>query len=305
MPIATPADMSSSTAHADASAPTWQCVLICWGTRYDTALINNLVRSISAQSSQVPRFVLISDRERPDLLDGVQLVRFPARWLDEPLRRSGCQAKLVMFEKGIVPEDLPALYVDLDTIVLGDLARAQTLMSAPQDVAILKSAILTFGPIGRALHRWTNGKRYARGNSSFVVYHPAHCHFIAERFMALYAQHPNFEFRPMVADERFISWVAQPHMRRIPASFAVKFPGEYMFYWGWWLYVKARLPWVRSRRAGLAAVTLNGLMIKPERLLTMQEGETLVDEKSRKLIWSRKTLGAMQAKIRSYYAQVL
>jgi len=284
------------------AGPVWQCVLICWGDKYPTSIINNLASSIAANAASKPRFVLISDRERADLMPGIELVRFPEYWLDAPLRRAGCQAKLVMFEKGIVPEDLPAIYVDLDTIILGDMSRGLALMENRQTVAILQSAIIPFGWLGRFLYRLTNKRRYARGNSSFVVYHPAECHYIAEQFRALYAQHPRFEFRPMVADERFISWVAQEHMKRIPNSFAVKFPGEFMFYWSFWLYVKALLPWVRHRRQALVAVTLNGLMIKPEKLLSLQEGDVIVDEKSRKLIWSSKTLGFMQSKIRAFYA---
>ncbi|MFW2354244.1 hypothetical protein [Hydrogenophaga sp.] len=284
------------------TAPTWQCVMICWGTKYSTALINNLVRSIAEKASSQPRFILISDRERPDLADRIELVRFPEFWLQDRLKTSGCQAKLVMFDHGIVPTDLPAIYVDLDTIVLGDLGAGLELMQNSKTVAILQSAIIPFGWIGRTLYRWTKRRRYARGNSSFVIYHPAECHFIAERFKALLEQNPGLEFRPMAADERFISWVAQEHMVRIPNSFAVKFPGEFMFYWGFWLYIKARLPWVRSRRQSLVAVTLNGLMIKPEKLLSLKEGDVIVDEKSRKLIWSEKTLGFMRSKIQAFYA---
>lgn len=285
--------------------PSWQCVLICWGTKYGTPLINNLIRNIAAQAASVPRFVLITDAEKPDLLAGVHCVRFPDYWLQEPLKRSGCHAKLVMFEKGILPEDLPALYVDLDTIVMGDLQQGLSIMDSPQTVAILQSSIIPFGALGRLRYRMTQGRHYARGNSSFVVFHPAHNHFIAERFRDLFARHPDFGFRPMIADERFISWVAQPHMKAIPSSFAVKFPGEFMFYWGWWLYVRALLPWVRARRRRLAAVTLNGLMIKPEKLLELHDGDRIVDEKGRALIWSPHTLGAMQERIRRYYAESL
>jgi hypothetical protein len=279
--------------------------MICWGTKYSTALINNLIHNIASKASSVPRFVLITDAHKPDLMDGVQTVPFPAYWLQAPLKRSGCQAKLVMFEKGILCEDLPALYVDLDTIVLGDLQPGLSLMDTPQTVGLLQSAIIPFGPLGRLRHRLSKGKHYARGNSSFVIFHPAHNHFIAERFRELFAQHPSFEFRPMIADERFISWVAQPHMKAIPSTFAVKFPGEFMFYWGWWLYVRALLPWVRARRNQLAAVTLNGLMIKPEKILQLQDGDRLTDEKGRVLVWSPHTLGPMQQRIRQYYANIL
>jgi len=282
--------------------PKWQCVLVCWGDKYGVDIINRVVSGVLAHSPNPPRFVLITDRDRPGLLDGVACVPFPEHWLQPALKRSGCQAKLVMFEQGILSTDLPAIYIDLDTIVLGDMSRLLRLLHTPKHVAILQSAIIPFGGFARWLYRVTKGKKYARGNSSVVVFHPAHCHYIAQEFLQLFSQFPHFEFRPMIADERFISWVAQPHMLAIPSSDVVKFPGEYMFYWPWWLYIKAKLPWVKRRRNGQLAVTLNGLMIKPEKLLALQEGGIIVDEKNRKLVWSPSTLGPMQQTIANYYA---
>lgn len=286
------------------TTPSWQCVLICWGEKYGVDIINRLVDSVAEQSRLPPRFVLITDRNHPGLRPQVQCVAYPERWLAAPLKRSGCQAKLVMFEEGILATDLPAIYIDLDTIVLGDMGRLLLLLRSPQTVAILHSAIIPFGPLGRWLHRRTKGRRYARGNSSVVVFHPAHCHFIAHEFMRHYAQYPQLEFRPMIADERFISWVAQPYMRAIPKTEVVKFPGEYMFHWPAWLYIKAWLPWVRKRRAGQLAVTLNGLMIKPERLLALEDGDVITDEKGRHLVWSERTLGPMKNTILRFYASL-
>jgi hypothetical protein len=137
-----------------------------------------------------------------------------------------------------------------------------------------------------------------------VVFHPAECHYVAETFRSLYAQYPDFGFRPMVADERFISWVAQTHMKKLPNSLIVKFPGEFMFPWRWWLYVKAQLPWVRARRAKLAAITLNGLLIKPEMLVELKQGEIVIDNKSRQLVWSRLTMGNFYQDIKKYYQYI-
>jgi hypothetical protein len=279
----------------------WQCVLICWGDKYGVDIINRLVASVELHCTCRPRFVLITDRDRPGLPAHVQCVPFPEHWLEPALKRSGCQAKLVMFEEGILQTDLPAIYIDLDTIVMGDMSRLLALQHTPQSVAILPSAILPFGALARWLYARTRQRKYARGNSSVVVFHPAHCHYIASRFRALYVQFPEFGFRPMIADERFISWVAQAHMQAISKAHVAKFPGEYMFYWSWWLYVKARLPWVKARRRAQLAVTLNGLMIKPERLLALSEGDVIVDEKNRKLVWSRHTLGSMQETILCFY----
>ncbi len=134
-----------------------------------------------------------------------------------------------------------------------------------------------------------------------VVFHPAECHYIAESFRILNDQYPDLDFRPMVADDKFISWVAQPYMKKLPKTLIVKFPGEFMFPWRWWLYVKAWLPWVRRRRRHLVAITLNGMFIKPEKLITLGNGEIVVDDKLRQLVWSETTLGDLRSKIFTYY----
>jgi hypothetical protein len=295
------ADLPGMTNSSSALSPTWQCVMVCWGDKYSVELINHLMAQIEHHAQTPPRFVLICDQPKPGLRPGAMMRNFPDFFLTPIFKKSGCQAKLAMFEKGVLPEDLPAIYIDLDTIVLGDISKGLKLMDTRQTVAMLPSAIIPFGPIGRTLWKWTDKKNYARGNSSMVLFHPAECHYVAETFRNLFAQHPEFGFRPMVADERFISWVAQPHMKKLPKTLIVKFPGEFMFPWRWWLYVKAWLPWVRSRRAQLTAITLNGLLIKPEMLLQLTEGEVVVDNKSRQLVWSPATMGDYYHRIREYY----
>jgi len=275
--------------------------MVCWGDKYPVSLINHLMTQIERHAASCPRFVLICDQAKPGLREDAITRDFPPFFLNPLFKKGGCQAKLAMFEKGVLPEDLPSIYIDLDTIVIGDISAGLRLMDSSQTVAMLPSAIIPFGPIGRTLWKWTRKKRYARGNSSMVVFHPAQCHYVAETFRNLYAQYPDFGFRPMVADERFISWVAQAHMKKLPKSLIVKFPGEFMFPWRWWLYVKAQLPWVRARRAKLAAITLNGLLIKPEMLVELAHGAIVVDNKSRQLVWSPATMGHYYQDIQHYY----
>lgn len=284
---------------------TWQCVMVCWGDKYPTRLINHLAETIARFAASPARFVLITDRDHPQLLATIETRLFPEFFYRPPMRRSGCQAKLAMFEEGLLPTDLPAVYVDLDTVVSGDMSQLIGQMRNRKSVLMLQSAVVPFGPLGRAIWRWSDGKRYARGNSSVMAFHPAECHFIARRFRELDAQYPDFGFRPMIADERFISWAAQPHMIAVPNWFAVKFPGEFMFPWKLWLYVKAMLPWVRRRRERQVAVTLNGMSIKPEKLLELADGEVVVDEKGRKLVWSERTMGAAKKRIVDFYAGVV
>lgn len=282
-------------------SPEWQCVMVLWGSKYPVSLVNHQVARIRALSHRTARFLLITDRHR-DGLDPVVVQReFDPFFLNPKFLGPGCQAKLTVFATGVVPTDLPAVFVDLDTVILGDISRAITLLDTKDRVRILPSAVLPFGPIGRFFHRNFKGRRYARGNSSIILWQPGRCDYIAEGFRSRYEANGDLSFRPMIADERFISWSAQSHMARIPDDFAVKFPNDFMHPSRRWLLLKASLPWVRRRRAKLAAVTLPGEDIKPERLLSLSDGAEIRDRKNRVLIWSEAALGPVKAQIEDYY----
>lgn len=280
----------------------WQCVLIAWGDKYPVALINRLAQTIVNQSKCAPKMVLITDQPQAAWLSFIQVIAFPAYWNQPVFKTSGCHAKLVMFDQGVLEPDRPAIYVDLDTVIKGNMQALLGLLREPSSVAILPSAILRFGRFSRLLYRITDKRRYARGNSSIVVFHPAHCHYIAQQFKTFFARYPDFSFRPMIADERWISWVAQPFMQAVPHAMVTKFTAEYMHPLRLWLLIKAYLPWVRQRRQKQIAVTLNGLLIKPEKLLSLEEGAVIIDEKNRKMIWSTRTLGHMKKDLLQAYA---
>lgn len=283
----------------------WQAVLIAWGDRYPVAEINLLARSIRAPARGLQRIVLITDRDRPGLDPDISPVPFPPFFLAPRFLSGGCLAKLAMFAPGVVPDDLPAVYVDLDTVVMGDLGRLAPLIGQDgRAIAMLQSAVLPFGPLGRLVHRLTGGRRYARGNSSVLVWHPRHGTGIAALFQDMAARHPDRLPRPMLADERFVSWAAQDRMRAIPRSLAVKFPTEFMYPRLWIGRFLAALPWVRARRAGLIAITLPGEAVKGETLLATPEGAILTDIKGRRVEWSARSLGPLRDRLIAHYRRM-
>lgn len=281
--------------------PDWQCVLVAWGDKYPVEEINYLIANVRLYAATEPRFVLITDRERPGLDPAVETRDFPPFFGQDAFRSAGCHAKLAMFEAGVLPHDMPTIYLDIDTIVLGDVSRLFAHQKTRQSISLFQSAAVPFGPVGRFLYRVTGKRKYARGNSSLIVFCPSECTYVAEGFRDKVAQYPDFSFRPMVADERFISWIAQPHMQALPSTFAVKFPTEFMFPLAWFIYLRALLPLTRRRRAGLQVITLPGVDVKAEELLALHEGDVVTDRKGRKLIWSDRALGITRQRIIDYY----
>ncbi|MGR3713711.1 MAG: hypothetical protein ACU0A6_11395 [Shimia sp.] len=279
----------------------WQLVVILWGTKYGVAEVNRLIETVRSSASKPFRTILITDRERSGLDTSVQTRPFPEFFSRKEMRGPGCQAKLVMFENGIVPDDLPAIYVDIDTVVFGDICKLLAETKTEKGLMLFQSAILPIGPVGRFIAQLTNKRKYARGNSSIVVYHPRECSFVAETFRNMQATYGDSGVRPMAADERFMSWAAQDHLQRIPRHMAVKFPTEFMLPWRWLIRLRGRLPWVRKRWAGLLAVTLPGIEVKGQELLTMAEEAEIVDRKGRILIWSEAAIGPMKARLTEYY----
>ncbi|WP_157791908.1 hypothetical protein [Pseudorhodobacter sp. MZDSW-24AT] len=288
----------------EAAPPVWQLVLVLWGTKYPVAEVNHLIATVCRHAAHPPRVVLITDRQREGLRPGVVQRLIPDFFMAPEMRGAGCQTKLCMFEAGVVPDDLPAVFIDIDTVVLGDLTRLLALQTERRTVAILQSAVLPFGALARGVFRLTKGRKYARGNSSIVVYHPAETAHIAARYRALVAAHGFNGLRPMIADERFMSWAHQPQMRAIPRRLAVKLPTEFMLPYRWLILLRARLPWVRRRWAGLVALTLPGAEVKGEALLALPEGGEVVDRKGRRLIWSEAALGPVKARLTDYYTSL-
>jgi len=284
-----------------ATKPSWQIVIVIWGNKYSVTELNTLITSVMDQASSPPRVTLISDRPRLGVLKGVITHEMPPFFNQPEFLRGGCQAKLSVFEKDILPTDVPAILMDIDTLVMGDIAQLTSLLNTPRTVAILQSAALPFGALARAVYKLTNKRKYARGNSSVVVFHPAHCHYISTTFQSLFAEHNGINFRPMIADERFISWVAQPHMRAIPKADVVKFPTEFMWRARWFARLRGRMPWLKKRWSGLTALTFPGLDMKGQDLAALPENAEITDRKGRHLIWSLNVLGPVQQPIKDYY----
>lgn len=280
-------------------------VLFLWGEKYPIGEMNHLIERVIERTKNPPdKIILLSDRPREGVYPGVEVKQIPEFFLHPEYLKSGCQTKLAMFENGMLDDRLPAIYLDLDTLVIGDISRCLDLLDKKERVAMIHSAGPPFGLWGRFVYWVTKGRSYARGNSSVMVFHPSENYYIAECFRELHSKHGPSGIKPMGQDERFISWIAQEHMCSVPTSMAVKFPTEFMLHHRWLTRLRTVMPGVKARRAGLIAVTMPGDYIKGQQLIKLQENDIVVDGKGRVLIWSESILGHVKKEIADYYTKL-
>ena len=200
---------------------------------------------------------------------------------------------------------MPCVYIDLDTIVVGDLGKIAALVSSPNDYFMLPPGNLVgFGSINRWLYKQTKGKRFATGNSSIVAFHSSAEPNICEEFEKLYTEGLTGD-RKMRIDDVFISWFAQITLQKIPASLVVMFRREFLSRSRFLLELKRLSPFSAMRRNSLVAVTFNGAQHKPEEFLKLKDGDKILDEKNRFGFWSEKYLGNFKAKILQFSKSII
>lgn len=281
----------------------WQCVTVVWGEKYGNDDVIRMFNGVRLHSDRGPvRFVAIVDRIRSGLPDAITQVPL-AGFFADPALHAGRFTKLAMFEFDMVPTDCPAVYIDLDSMVIGDLGDLADLLDRPRRLLMLKSTLIPFGAVGRVLHFLTGGRRYARGNSSIMAYHPAHCHDIAAWFRDHYSAFGNLTEYGKDGDEAFISWTQQHRLRRVPSTHGVKFSTEFMFPRFWMGRFRAACPWVRRRREGIRVVTFPGQSADPHAMARMPDGQIILDHRGRKARWSAASLGSIRQTIIDRYAE--
>ena len=272
----------------------WCLVLALWGQRYHAGHVNQLVRSALDASPDCRRVVLVTDEVRSGIDDRVVQSLFPPEFRRPEFFHRGFMAKLAVFASPDLPERTRCVYVDLDTIVTGDLGRIARLIETPNDYCMLPAGTVGFNGVTRWLHRVTGGRVFSTGNSSVHAFSSAAEPNLARRFLELHDRPETQGQKHMKLDDRFISWFAQPNLRPVPTNLAVMFRREFLSRSLIWTRLKARIPRIRRRREGLVAVTLNRIPLKMEALATMPSGVVIRDTKGRKGYWSDAAVGPLR-----------
>jgi hypothetical protein len=276
---------------------TWCLILAIWGRKYGSPHVNALARQARALSPGLSEIVLFTDHIREGIDPGIRQTLFPPYFHRPEFFGGAYRAKLAVFSRHLLPPGRRCLFVDLDTIVLGDLGRIAALVVESEDCFMMPPAGLGFGPMRKLTDRLRPGMHFPVGNSSLVAFHSDAKANIAEAFEQLHAAGVNVDSRHMIIDDVFISWFARNRIKGIPKHLAVSFRREFMARSRVFLLLRKALPSRRKRREGLVAVTLNGMAAKPENLVTLAEGSLIRDSHGRVGIWSDVVMGPARQRI--------
>lgn len=273
-------------------------VLMAWGNKYTNRHINYIYENAS-QSVGLTQTLLITDRIRDGISDDIEQKLIP-EWFNKPeFFKGGYPVKLSVFHQDVLPKDAICIYLDLDTLVLGDLQHIAALLKNKNQYFMLpsKSSLgLTF--VSRFIFYMTKQKKYSVGNSSVVLFHSASNPNLAQTFIDLYndgARGSKFEI-----DDKFISWFTQKTLHPLPKKLCNMFRRKYMSRFLVLLRVKLTISKLLKQNDSLVVITFNDEVCKPENLTKLNDGAIVIDNRGRKLIWSEKILGRISNEIRAW-----
>ncbi|MEX3010203.1 hypothetical protein [Hoeflea sp. TYP-13] len=253
-----------------------QVVFVKWGTKYGPSTVRRHLRAIRKHATCDVRIVIVSDRKEPDYGPDVTVKPFPQFAAPTEHLKAGCRLKLAVFSKEILEPGIPALFLDLDTLVRGDVARVADYIRCKGQISLLQGHYLQWWPIQKYVRPFI-GEKYYFGNSSAIGFWPEEYYWIFDEFNRVVDESYRGEQLPKkyMSDERFISYVARDNTRVFPTTLIVKFAEEYLTPWPPLESVRGRLPWVRKRRDRLLGVTFVSHVLKPEQLVQLKNGDLI------------------------------
>lgn len=267
-----------------------QVILVKWGAKYSAAYVNGLREAILRRTQSDIRFIVITD-DGEGLDPGYDVRPFPDFGVSLDVLKSGCLPKVAMFEKGVADPGRPAVFIDLDTAVIGDMARLGDWIAQERVLHLCTRYAVPLWKV-RGLAKLLMPNRPYIGNTSVVGFMPEDHYDIFNSFIDEFE--PTFRAnggardgmgKRFIDDERWISWGARDELRVWPRELAVKFTEEYMARSFEKAARRDSQPETQERRRNQVAVTFHGEVLKPEEIVGFESGKP-IQWKSHKTRWN-------------------
>lgn len=264
-------------------------VMIAWGSKYSDRQIQyiheNARKSVGYRST-----ILITDKLRSNLSDEIEQKHIPEFYDKQEFFKGGLRAKIAIFDRTILPKETVCLYVDLDSLILGDLQSVVKLLKSKNEILMLPPhGLEKISFVARLLARITSGKFFPVGNSSIMLFNSSESLNISESFKVLY--HNKKREEHFSIDDGIISWCSKRNLNWFPKTTCTMFRRKYMSRSVVVLYLTLLIDLFFRTKTEPAILTFNDDFCKPDALVKLRPGKKAVDMKGRKLIWSKRFLG--------------
>ena len=249
-----------------------QIVVVKWGEKYNCDIVNRLYSAILQYSSRPVQFICVTDSKGEVFNPGIVKRDFPSFSVDFESLKFGCKPKLGVFASGLLNSALPTILLDLDTVIIGDVARIVDELDNNRGMFMLPNHYLQWWKLPKFIKDIIPNSYYF-GSSAICAFYPCDYGNLFDAFNIEVINNKGQKY--LTADDRFISYYASDSIRVFSNRAAVKFANEYMAYWLFWEDIRKRLPWIKRRRAGIVAVTFRGEQLKPEKIRDFRNGDII------------------------------
>lgn len=272
----------------------WNLVLMIWGSAYPDAACNRLIAQAHAHGTPPSRVIVLTDRTDRALDPRAQQCPIAADFDRPDYKTGGLPVKISLFDIPALPTGAVCVYVDLDSIIIGDVSRLAALATqAP--IWTLPSPKGRLSATSRLIWRISAGRRFGAGNSSVFAYRNGFAGNPTEKFRADTPLFGRSGSAYRSNDDRFIAWACHDVIRPIPRNLAVRFRIEFLELTLPLNRVKA---WLRARaRQNLAIITFDGSMTKPETIAATPQGGLITDHHGRRGRWDMAHTSGLHGRI--------
>lgn len=263
-----------------------------WGEKYSDEDCNRLIFSALRHSTHCKGVCVLTDRLDRAIDSRATMLPFPDDFDRDDFKKGGLPIKICMFDLPQIPQSDVCIYVDLDSMIVGNLDKL-ALVAQKADIWTIDVFPRRFSRYRRARFRLSGGKSFTIGNSSCFV------------FKNQFPGNPTSQFRALFAagklstrflhDDRFIGWSCQEKIRGFPRHLVSYFRLEFLAPAMWITYLSAVFR--RRLRQQIIVVTFAGRNTKLEKLLAAGKDERIVDHHGRVGYWSDALTSGISGKI--------
>lgn len=274
----------------------WYLVMMIWGDRYSDVFCNRLIHSAFKYSKMCLGAVILTDRCDRNIDPRGQQVKIDPYFDKDAFKTGGLAVKISMFEIDAIPQGATCVYMDLDSIILGELDSVAALAN-DEKLWTIDVFPKRFSARSRRKAIRTGGNKYRVGNSSAFVFRNKFAGNPTQKFRSLHGA--GDLSADMLHDDVFIGWACQQQLRGLPTNMVCYFRVE--FFWPTlWLADLAAI-FRKTARQNIKVITFAGPKTKLDALIELPNGAIMTCHHNRIARWDDRQTSNIKSQIIEEY----